>query len=168
MIIKEHFPDPSSHPACHPLWLESKKTSLVIFSSQRTGWVLLVWRYRQPAPDYRWENSASVQHRTYLPAIGEYWWGQVRSQVRSGPSFQGLVRMTETSLVLVVHIQILIIWGRKKLCPAKSVPNICKLTWNFLWKYICVLLCKHEQTDKRLRLVWANNCDDPPANGGDH
>ena len=38
----------SISPSCLPssLCLENKNTSLVIFSSQRTGWVLLVWRYR--------------------------------------------------------------------------------------------------------------------------
>ena len=77
-----------SPPACHPLCLENKKTSLVIFSSQRTGWVLLVWRYRQADGNYRWENWEPQcrpgytlnSPRTYLPARRVL----IRSEVSSG------------------------------------------------------------------------------------
>ena len=76
-----------SPPACHPLCLENKKTSLVIFSSQRTGWVLLVWRYRQAdlslSPGYTLNSP-----RTYLPALartpGQASIDEVRSGARSG------------------------------------------------------------------------------------
>ena len=53
-------------------------------------------------------------------------------QVRSGPSFQGFVRMTETSLgrglVSRSHSNIDNLRKEQKLIPVKTVPNICKLT----------------------------------------